>query len=111
MTRLCAGVRESLSGNWYELPIVTCRMQSELNDTVSRTVSHFAIGRRRRVKRHWGFATRADDKFTNAMNQIHIPIGVLRGETLVIVGMPVDYQVGARGFARTVVRLESRRHL
>jgi len=52
MTRLCAGVRESLSGNWYELPIVTCRMQSELNDTVSRTVSHFAIGRRRRVKRH-----------------------------------------------------------
>jgi hypothetical protein len=52
MAGLGACVSESLTGDWYELPVVTRRVQGELHDAVSRAVAKFAVGGRRAVKGH-----------------------------------------------------------
>src|SRR5256885_402884 len=96
MTGLGAGVRESLTGDWYELPIVTRRVQSQLNDAVARAVPDFAVTRGCGVKRHQSFPSRSNDEFANALGRIQIAIRILRGKTFVVVGMTVNHQISAR---------------
>lgn len=77
MTRLCAGVCEGLTCDGYKLPIVTCRVQCQLQYTIGATIADFAVGSRSSegVKR---FATRTDDELAETFLQVQIAVGVLR---------------------------------
>ena len=95
MARLGTRISKGLTCDWYELPIEAGCMKSDLNDAVGRAVADFAVWRECGVKGHQSFATGPNDEFANAAGCIQIAVGVLRGETFIVVGVAVDDQVGS----------------
>ena len=96
---------ERLAGHGHELPIVAGGMQVHLQHAVGVGVVEAAV-RDGRVNGVMARAARADDELANAL-QVQVRAGVLWGEALVVVVVPIQDHVHAR--AVQVARVDEQR--
>src|SRR5260221_9808971 len=88
-----AGIRKALPFFRDELPVVTIGAQSQFQHTERIGVSHLAVWVRS-SKRAVVLSAGADDKFADAALGVGSAIGSLRCETLVIVVVAAQDDVG-----------------
>ena len=93
MAGTCAGIAEGFAGDGDELPVVAIGMEGQLEDSERAGFVGFAGG--------FDFgegagvlAASADHEFANAASGVADTIGILWGETLVIVIVAIHYYVG-----------------
>ena len=82
-TRIAARIGEGLSCLGDELPVVTCRVEGQLQHPESVTISHFTIGDWR-TERIVGIATHTNDNLANATLRVGNTVRVLPRKSLVV---------------------------
>ena len=102
-----SGVRERLVLHGDEPPLVALRAQGELQDAVGVVVVDLAVGDRVH-NRVVALAPCAHHELPDAPLRVCPPLGILRGETLVVVVVTVENHVGTRGVEGFPKRLHLR---
>ena len=90
-SRICKGL--ALFG--HELPVVAPSVKRNFQHTKRSPIPHFTIGLGRTNGPVRIFAAPSNYKLANTVGGIQFPIGILRGEPLIIMIMPVDNYVGS----------------
>jgi hypothetical protein len=89
-----AGVAEALAGDGEEVPVVAVGLQCQLQHAVGRAPP-LAVGLERRLEAVRAGASGPEGELADPEDGVGLLLGVLGGETLVDVLVPVEDQVGA----------------
>src|SRR3954453_3957659 len=98
------GIAEGFAGLGNKLPVVAGRVQRQLDDAERESIAHLAVGDWC-AERVVILAARADNELANAARGVGYAGGILRRETLIIMGVAVDHQLGASIIQRLPDRL------
>src|SRR5215211_8315372 len=93
MTAVAPGVGKGLTRNGHELPLVTTRMEGQLQYSVGVNVAHLAVGfgRQKRVER---VSPGTDDELPYPTFRIRLPFRRLGTEALIVVIVAIQNHVG-----------------
>ena len=110
MATSLTGIREILPGFRNELPIISMRVQCELQHSESSGDAHFAVRPRRRRKRPLMISAGAHHEFADAAFCVGSAVRILRRESLVVMIMPIQgkRRVGVVRSCSTLYRVPPR---